>query len=256
MKRKLVKGKGIVRKKEPAKKKRKIVIKNKSNNQKGENTIIDNKGAVVTYTGDFLSPEEATAVYDEIMEKSSFKRDILNMYGKPVPMPRQVCIFGEEGFGYHFYGNERKAIPWSPLLLQAKQKLEAMVNHTYTFALITYYKDGNEYIGWHSDRKKKHKTGEGAWDNLTVISSVSLGAVRPFMLKEKENNEVTSIDLGHGSLLLMKGKTQQLYLHTLPKRPKIEGARINITFRCSEYEKEEISDSEEEEESETEMSED
>jgi len=37
--------------------------------------------------------------------------------------------------------------------------------------------------------------------------------------------------LEHGSILLMKGDTQNSWVHTLPKSTKIKEPRINLTFR-------------------------
>lgn len=37
--------------------------------------------------------------------------------------------------------------------------------------------------------------------------------------------------LKHGSLLVMRGYTQRDWIHSVPKRAKAEGKRINLTFR-------------------------
>ena len=37
--------------------------------------------------------------------------------------------------------------------------------------------------------------------------------------------------LGHGDLLLMAGHTQRFYQHALPKMTRVQGERINLTFR-------------------------
>ncbi len=47
----------------------------------------------------------------------------------------------------------------------------------------------------------------------------------------KEKFPVISVELEHGSLLLMKGETQHLWEHQLPKLLKSNGARVNLTFR-------------------------
>lgn len=40
-----------------------------------------------------------------------------------------------------------------------------------------------------------------------------------------------SFVLKHGSLLVMKGYTQRDWMHSVPKRLKVEATRINLTFR-------------------------
>lgn len=37
--------------------------------------------------------------------------------------------------------------------------------------------------------------------------------------------------LGHGDVLLMAGQTQRFYQHALPKMARVQGERINLTFR-------------------------
>jgi len=42
---------------------------------------------------------------------------------------------------------------------------------------------------------------------------------------------IVSLTLEHGSLLVMKDKTQTNWLHSLPITKKISNLRINMTFR-------------------------
>ncbi len=79
-------------------------------------------------------------------------------------------------------------------------------------------------MGWHSDAEiDLIKNG--------VIASLSLGAARKFSLRHKENKQSISVELGHGSLLVMKGTTQTYWQHSLPKTTRVKDYRINLTFR-------------------------
>ncbi|HMR17363.1 MAG TPA: alpha-ketoglutarate-dependent dioxygenase AlkB, partial [Mariniflexile sp.] len=64
-----------------------------------------------------------------------------------------------------------------------------------------------------------------------AIASLSLGAERPFLFKHKTIKQTVSVFLEKGSLLIMKGKTQQHWLHRLPPTKKVMVPRINLTFR-------------------------
>jgi alkylated DNA repair dioxygenase AlkB len=64
-----------------------------------------------------------------------------------------------------------------------------------------------------------------------AIASISLGAVRQFILKHKTAKEKLAFRLAHGSLLLMGGTSQHHWLHGLPKTEEPVGERINLTFR-------------------------
>lgn len=64
-----------------------------------------------------------------------------------------------------------------------------------------------------------------------AIASLTFGAERKFVFKHKQSKEVMSLELKAGSLLVMKGETQQHWLHRLPPTKKVKDARINLTFR-------------------------
>jgi alkylated DNA repair dioxygenase AlkB len=91
--------------------------------------------------------------------------------------------------------------------------------------LANLYRNGQDSMGWHSDSEPE--LGEAP-----VIASLSFGAPRTFRFRSKETREIAgSIELAHGSLLLMAGATQRLYQHALPRSARIDDARINLTFR-------------------------
>lgn len=90
--------------------------------------------------------------------------------------------------------------------------------------LANLYRDGNDRMGWHSDDERELGTAP-------VIASVSLGAARSFRFRAKAGGDALAIELAHGSLLRMAGDTQRLYKHELPVRKRVEGPRINLTFR-------------------------
>jgi alkylated DNA repair dioxygenase AlkB len=65
-----------------------------------------------------------------------------------------------------------------------------------------------------------------------VIASLSLGATRRFVLKQRRDpGNRLALELPSGSLLLMRGDTQRHYRHALPRTARAIGPRINLTFR-------------------------
>ena len=64
-----------------------------------------------------------------------------------------------------------------------------------------------------------------------MIASVSLGVARTFDLKHNRTGVVQSYALKGGSLLVMRGDTQAQWRHRVPKEPRVQGERINLTFR-------------------------
>lgn len=92
-------------------------------------------------------------------------------------------------------------------------------------ALLNYYRNGADSIGWHAD-------AEPSLGINPVIASLSFGAGRTFSFKHKTQPTLrTNVVLTKGSCLLMKGETQHHWLHQLPKVKTAAAGRINITFR-------------------------
>ena len=110
--------------------------------------------------------------------------------------------------------------------------------------LQNYYRNGQDSMGWHQDNEPE--LGEHP-----VIASVNLGATRRFQLRHKKRKDLTtvSIDLEHGSLLLMQGTTQEFWKHQVPKTAQPIGARINLTFRFIRQSRNETTESTERTES-------
>src|SRR5690606_23089936 len=87
------------------------------------------------------------------------------------------------------------------------------------------YRDGRDAMGWHSD-------DEPELGPEPLIASLSLGAVRRFVLRRRDDPaRKLALELGPGSLLLMGGSTQRYWKHALPRTARPVGARINLTFR-------------------------
>ena len=66
--------------------------------------------------------------------------------------------------------------------------------------------------------------------NEHPIASLSLGANRNFQVR-RGGGPVQTIELGHGSLLVMKPGMQKEWKHQVPKSKSPCGLRVNLTFR-------------------------
>ena len=133
--------------------------------------------------------------------------------------------YGDAGKTYCYSGITVEPIPWTPLLLSIKTRVEAVANTTFNSVLLNYYRGEQDSVSWHSD-------DEPELGQNPVIASVSFGATRKFQFKHKTNPDLrAAIDLTPGSLLIMAGATQHFWKHQIPKTTKPVGARINLTFR-------------------------
>ncbi len=91
--------------------------------------------------------------------------------------------------------------------------------------LLNRYRTGKDSVSWHSD-------DESEFGHNPVIASASFGATRSFQFRHRKNKELrTSIELTHGSLLVMRGGTQENWVHQVPKTARSVEERLNLTFR-------------------------
>mmetsp|Transcript_27547 Transcript_27547/g.66205 ORF Transcript_27547/g.66205 Transcript_27547/m.66205 type:complete len:728 (+) Transcript_27547:2-2185(+) len=109
---------------------------------------------------------------------------------------------------------------------------------SFNVCLLNFNEDGQQRIGWHSDREELGRT--------TPICSVSLGATRQFLIRSKERwDDQACLELDAGSLVVMENICQQQYLHSVPRQTDVVDGRINLTFRCKNDENDETTKGEE-----------
>jgi alkylated DNA repair dioxygenase AlkB len=180
-------------------------------------------GEVIDY-GIVLPKEQAQHYLQKFLTADFWKQDELVMFGKRIVTSRKVAWFGDEDFQYYYSGVVKKAIPWSSELLSIKNLIELKTGKLFNSCLMNLYHNGNEGMGWHQDNEQE--LGENP-----VIASLSLGAARKFSFKHIKTKQKIDMVLNSGTLVLMKGATQENWLHSLPKTKKIKLPRVNLTFR-------------------------
>ena len=172
----------------------------------------------------FLS-EESNAYFLKLKENINWQQEEIKLYGRTIPLPRLTAWFGDEGKTYMYSGITVEPKPWTPTLLEIKNRIEEVSNVTFNSVLLNYYRNERDSVSWHSD-------DEPELGKNPIIGSVSFGDVRTFQLKHKTDKSLTiSRDLPDGSYLEMAGSTQHHWLHQIPKRTRKIGPRINLTFR-------------------------
>lgn len=191
--------------------------------------ILPFDGEAIFY-GRILNKKMCTYYYQVFMDSIHWKNDETVIFGKRIVTDRKVAWYGARTFSYTYSNSLKVANLWTAELLELKGLIERITGETYNSCLLNLYHDGNEGMGWHSDGEKEMKK-QGA------IASLSLGAERKFVFKHKETKQTVDLVLLKGSLLVMKGTTQQYWLHSLPKTKKITTPRINLTFRTVDYKK-------------------
>ena len=178
----------------------------------------------VNYYGEVMSLAESDFYFNVLLTEVDWRCDQAVIFGKHIETKRKVAWYANQPFSYTYSNITKCALPWTPNLQVLKTIVEQKTGETYNSCLLNLYHNGSEGMAWHSDGEKDLKKN-GA------IASLSFGAIRKFAFKHKQTKEVMSLELKAGSLLVMKGETQQHWLHRLPPTKKVQDARINLTFR-------------------------
>jgi len=178
----------------------------------------------VNYYGRVFDRRKADQYNNLLLNTIEWRNDEAIIMGKHIITKRKVAWYGDRPFEYTYSKTTKRALMWTPELLELKAIAEQRTGESYNSCLLNLYHTGEEGMAWHSDGEKDLKK-EGA------IASLSFGAERKFAFKHKRTSETVSLLLEHGSLLVMKGTTQTHWLHRLPPTKKIHSPRVNLTFR-------------------------
>lgn len=178
----------------------------------------------VQYYGKVMQGLVADDYFDRLMHTIAWENDQAIIFGRRIITKRKVAWYGDQRFEYTYSNINKYALPWTKELLELKVLVESLTGESFNSCLLNLYHTGEEGMAWHSDDETDLKR-DG------VIASLSFGAERKFAFKHKHSKEKVELYLEHGSLLVMKDKTQSYWLHRLPPTKKINTARINLTFR-------------------------
>lgn len=182
-------------------------------------------GLELTLIRNALGLSAADAAFTALRTKIAWRQDHLRMFGELVRVPRLEAWIADEGLDYTYSGIHHDPDPWIDELIELRELSSAHAGVTFNSVLCNLYRDGNDGVDWHAD-------DEPEFGQLPVIASLSLGATRRFDLRRVDDHSVkVELDLHHGDLVIMRGTTQLLWRHRVPKTKKLVGERINLTFR-------------------------
>jgi alkylated DNA repair dioxygenase AlkB len=165
-------------------------------------------------------------VLSELIERTPWRADSVVVWGKPYLQPRLTAWYGHEDARYEYSGLELDPLPWTPRLLAIKASVEQVAGSRFNSVLLNYYRNERDSMGMHSD-------DEPELGALPVIASFSLGETRTLVFRHRSDRsrKPIRIELGDGSLLVMRGPTQRHWKHGIAKERRPCGPRVNLTFR-------------------------
>jgi len=186
---------------------------------------VDLLGDEVVYWPALFDPATATRLFDDLLATTNWSQHRITMFGRPVDVPRLSAWHGDRRTTYTYSGLALHPEPWTPPLLEVKQRVEAELDLELNSVLVNLYRDGRDSVAWHADDERE-------LGPEPVIASVTLGEVRRFRMRRRDDHaQHLDLDPAHGSLLVMRGTTQRLWEHAVPKSSRPLGPRINLTFR-------------------------
>lgn len=184
-------------------------------------------GAELLWDPAWLAPERADALLAALLRDIGWETHRIRMFGRWLDSPRRSCWIGDAGASYVYSGARFEPRPWPATLSALREPLREATGMVFNSVLANLYRDGRDSMGWHAD-------DEAELGPQPVIASLSLGQVRRFKLKHRQDPACKlDLDLSHGSLLVMRGDTQARYKHALPRSARPMGPRVNLTFRTT-----------------------
>jgi len=170
--------------------------------------------------------EPPDAVLARLVSETPWRSETIRMWDKTYLQPRLVAWYGDEGASYEYSGKRYEALPWTPLLLDLRERVEGAAAVRFNSVLLNYYRDQRDSVAMHSDDERE-------LGSEPVIASLSLGETRTLVFRHKSDRaqKTMRLPLESGSLLLMKGPTQRCWQHGVPKETRPCGPRVNLTFR-------------------------
>ncbi|HEY1920182.1 MAG TPA: alpha-ketoglutarate-dependent dioxygenase AlkB [Streptosporangiaceae bacterium] len=110
-----------------------------------------------------------------------------------------------------------------PVLHYLAEVLSSHYGGPYTRLWMNWYRDNNDGTGWHADRPA-NKLDEA------VIPVLSLGASRRFLIRPMGGGPGKAITTNGGDLVVMGGRCQKDYEHSVPKQRQPAGSRLSLNF--------------------------
>jgi alkylated DNA repair dioxygenase AlkB len=181
-------------------------------------------GTLVLEEG-WLEPRVAGELFAGLRDEIAWRHERIRIRGREYMQPRLVAWFGDPEASYTYSGLKLSPEPWPARLASLRARLERDTGAEFNSVLCNLYRNGEDSMGMHADDERELGPSP-------VIASVSLGAVRRFVMRHKKDaSERLDLDLPHGSLLVMAGTTQHFWRHGVPKQRSVAASRVNLTFR-------------------------
>lgn len=190
--------------------------------------IRTNDNSFFEYIENYLEDKNAQMLFDTLNSNIDWSPQKMKIYNKVILTPRLIHWFSHHD--YPFADLPANPVPeYLNLIIKGVTRYvnnRYKTNMKYDSVLINKYRNGNDYIGWHSDSEAKKGT---------IVAMLSLGQMRTFGLRKKDDQDdglgYIEYNLKPGSLFIMGGDSQKHWKHSLLKSKGSDRERISLIFR-------------------------
>lgn len=155
-------------------------------------------------------------------------------------------VMGEPGTSYYYTGKNFEAQPWTPIVADIKEQVEALTGYKFDLVIAQKYPQSRTTLGWHNDKVGTTNVPE------EIVVSVNFGDTRGFAFRprrETTGSEVLGegtgrkygynedrpmgpvVSLEHGDVLAMMAGANSNWEHSVLAGAEGGVGRINLTFR-------------------------
>lgn len=114
--------------------------------------------------------------------------------------------------------------PWDDFILAVMERINTEFDFLLDCCFVNGYGDERDSLGWHADDSPEMNPAQ-------PVLSLSFGAERDIKFRNNETREISTVRLGHGSLMIMPAGFQQTHQHKIPKGDRPCGPRVSLTYR-------------------------
>ena len=157
------------------------------------------------------------ALLAELLSLTRWQQRTVHMYDREVLEPRLTAGWSTDAAD--------ESVPAMVRAMAASLSERYVVDFDQIWANL--YRHGADSVAWHGDRTRHMM-------ERPLVATVSLGARRSFRLRPRETTRIAhELQPGAGDLIVMGGRCQHDWEHTVPKTKRAVGARISVTIRHS-----------------------
>ncbi|RZS85325.1 alpha-ketoglutarate-dependent dioxygenase AlkB [Pigmentiphaga kullae] len=156
----------------------------------------------------------ASLLYEQLRNGAPWREHERRMFNKVFLEPRMTASY-----------RHLADVPQQDLL-QAVRALSSHYGVAYDGLWMNLYRNGQDSTGWHRDHRSCRKLEY-------IVPVLTLGTTRRFLIRPNKGGSSMTFKPSSGDLVVMGGRSQQDWVHCVPKEPDIAGARISVNFMSS-----------------------